>query len=255
MNSEVEILGVRIYAHGFDSALEQIISILRRNERKSLYICATSVHGVIEAQSDRGFKKILNNAYFNAPDGMPLVRTGKLLGAKSIGRIRGPDLFPAVCERSSTMGNVSHFFYGGKEGVANRLAKELQEKYPGLIVAGTYCPPFRPLTESEKQMIAKQINDSGADIVWVGLSTPKQEKWIAEIKDMVKVKLLFSVGAAFDYQLGNINHPPKWIQESSLEWAYRLLCEPSRLWKRYVKIVSFFTVLSLLQLLGLKKFK
>lgn len=255
MTNEIEILGIRIFAGGFNSALEQIAAILRQNERKSLYICATSVHGVIEAQSDPDFRKTLNAAYFNAPDGMPLVRMGRLLGAKKIERIYGPDLFPAVCDLSSKMENISHFFYGGKEGVADKLAEALTKKYPGLIASGTYCPPFRPLTESEKQEVAKKINDSGADIVWVGLSTPKQEKWIAEIRELLNVKLLFSVGAAFDYQLGYIKQPPGWIQKASLEWLYRLVHEPSRLWGRYIRIVPAFIFLSLLQFAGLKKTK
>lgn len=254
MNNEVRILGVRIYASGFDSALERIELILKQNERRSSYICATSVHGVIEAQSDKNLKAILNDACFNVPDGMPLVRVGRLLGARAIGRIYGPDFFPAVCRLTSTIGNISHFFYGGKEGVADRLAERFKERFPGLIVAGTFCPPFRPLTEAEKQQVAEKINDSGADIIWVGLSTPKQEKWIAEMRDRVRVNLLFSIGAAFDYQLGSIKHPPQWIQRASIEWFYRLLQEPSRLWKRYIRIVPAFILLSTLQLLRLRDF-
>jgi N-acetylglucosaminyldiphosphoundecaprenol N-acetyl-beta-D-mannosaminyltransferase len=234
--------------------LNTIKNTLKKNEKKSLYICASSVHGIIESQKDLELKEILNNAFINHPDGLPLVKMGRLLGEKKMEQIKGPKLFPAICEMTSSM-NVRHFFYGGKEGVADKLANKMAKKYPGLKLAGTYCPPFRSLRENEKNKIINAINKFRADVVWVGLSSPKQEKWIGEFHKKIKVKLIFSVGAAFDFHTGNIIFAPLWMQKIGLEWFYRLIKEPKRLWKRYFKIIPPFMFFSILQLTGLKKFQ
>jgi N-acetylglucosaminyldiphosphoundecaprenol N-acetyl-beta-D-mannosaminyltransferase len=144
---------------------------------------------------------------------------------------------------------VRHFFYGGNEGVAEELAQRMQARFPGLKVAGYYCPPFRPLNASEKAEVVATINALGADIVWVGLSTPKQEKWIGEMHRALNVKLLFSVGAAFDFQTGRLKLTPPLFHRLGLEWLYRLLLEPKRLWRRYLNIVPYFLAKSGMQLL------
>lgn len=245
MNKQ-EILGINMCAESFSQVLRAIREKLEMPERSSAYLCATSVHGVVEAQSDAEMKTILNNAFINFPDGMPLVEVGRILGAKRMERMWGPDMFLRVCEMTASM-NVTHFFYGGNEGVAEELARRMQARFPKFKVAGWYCPPFRPLNAEEKSEIAERINSSRADVVWVGLSTPKQEKWIGELHKELKVKLLFSVGAAFDYHTGRLKMTPALFRYLRLEWFYRLLLEPGRLWRRYVKIVPYFLAKSGMQ--------
>ena len=233
--------------------LSYIKNLLEKNEKGSHYICASSVHGIIESQKDHKLKEILNNACVNYPDGLPLAKMGQLLGVKQMEQIKGPFLFPIICEITSQT-DVRHFFYGGKKGIADNLADNMVDKYPSLKVAGTYCPTFRELSENEKDEIAFKINSSMADIVWVGLSTPKQEKWAADFQKRLKVKLIFTVGAAFDFHTGNINFAPPWICKIGFEWLFRLVSEPNRLWPRYSRIVPKFILLSLLQLTGINKY-
>jgi N-acetylglucosaminyldiphosphoundecaprenol N-acetyl-beta-D-mannosaminyltransferase len=246
MNDAQEILGIRLDAGSFAAVLAAIKAKLEQPERDGAYVCATSVHGVVEAQADDDLKRILNGAFINFADGTPLVKVGKMLGAKRMERIWGPDFFQRVCEMTAPM-EVKHFFYGGNEGVAEELARRLQTRLPQLKVAGWYCPPFRPLTEREKAEVIARINVSRADIVWVGLSTPKQEKWIGEVHRQLNVKLLCSVGAAFDYHTGRLRFTPSIFRTMGLEWFYRLLLEPRRLWRRYFKIVPYFLVKSAAQ--------
>ena len=164
-----------------------------------------------------------------------------------------PDLLLAACERSLTTG-WKHYFFGGGPGVAELLAARLTEKFSGLVVAGFDTPPFRPLTPQEDQIAVERINRSGADIVWVGLSTPKQEFWMAEHLGKVKAPVMIGVGAAFDFHAGLKKQAPCWMQRSGLEWFFRLATEPRRLWKRYLINNPLFAFLVFLQLTGLKKF-
>ena len=247
----VNVLGIGITSERLVDVHSAIRKVLEDKERAARYVCATSVHGVIEAQSDPDLKQILNRAFINHADGMPLMRVGRLSSARSIERIRGPDLFDQVCRMTSNM-PVRHFFYGGAEGVAETLGRKMATRYPGLQIAGNYCPPFRSLTQAEKDDIARTINAARTDIVWVGLSTPKQEKWIGEMREKLDVKLLFSVGAAFDFHTGRATEAPRWIQNSGFEWMFRLLMEPRRLRRRYFKIVPMFMALTALELLGIR---
>lgn len=250
----INVLGVEITAEPLDGVHLAIRIALENEDRAARYVCATSVHGVIEAQSDPSLKQILNAAFVNHADGMPLMKVGRLRGARDIQRIRGADMFDQVCRMTADM-PVGHFFYGGAPGVAEALGREMAARYPGLRVAGSYCPPFRPLTSDEKEEIAAAINGSGADIVWVGLSTPKQEKWIGEMRDSLDVKLLFSIGAAFDFHTGRAVEAPRWISNTGLEWLFRLLTEPRRLWRRYFKIVPMFIALAAMQLLRIRSYE
>ncbi len=158
---------------------------------------------------------------------------------------------PALCERSSARG-TRHFFYGGGPGVAESLAERLQARFPGLEVAGTHTPPFRPLSEAEDASVVRLINESRADIVWVGLSTPKQERWMAAHLGRLEAPVMLGVGAAFDFHAGVIARAPAWMQKSGLEWCYRLASEPRRLWRRYLVMAPRFGVLVVLQVLGLR---
>ena len=227
----VNILGVGISAIDMDMALHTIEGWLSRREPH--YVCVTGVHGVMESQRDAELRHIHNAAGLVTPDGMPLVWLSHVLGFRHVQRVYGPDLMLAVCERSVPQG-YRHFFYGGAPGVADQLAHRLQDRFPGLTTAGTYCPPFRPLTPEEDLVVVEQINAAQPDIVWVGLSTPKQEQWMATHVQRLHAPVLIGVGAAYDFLSGVKRQAPGWMQHSGLEWLFRLIQEPRRLWRRYL---------------------
>ena len=246
---KVDILGVPVSAIDMPMALDIIEGWIA--ERRPGFVCLRDVHGVMLCQKDEALMRIHRDAGMVAPDGMPLVWFGRLLGTRRMGRVCGPDLMPALCERSLARG-YRHFFYGGGPGVAERLAEALRARFSGLAVAGIYAPPFRPLTEEEDVAAVRMINESRADIVWVGLGTPKQERWMAEHLGRLEAPVMLGVGAAFDFHAGAVRRAPRWMQRSGLEWLFRLLAEPRRLWRRYLVLAPKFVVLAALQLLGLK---
>jgi N-acetylglucosaminyldiphosphoundecaprenol N-acetyl-beta-D-mannosaminyltransferase len=243
------ILGVGVSAINMDMALSTIDGWI--GERQRNYVCVTSVHGVIESQSDHELRRIQNQAGLVTPDGMPLVWVSRLRTSRTVDRVYGPDLMTEVCTVSAAKG-YRHFFYGGATGVPERLTEQLRRKFPGIQIVGAYSPPFRPLTPEEDEAIVQQINASQADIVWVGLSTPKQEYWMASHLGRLEVPVMVGVGAAFDFLAGVKSQAPHWIQRSGLEWLYRLLTEPRRLWRRYLTIVPLFVVFIALESLGLR---
>ncbi len=247
----LNILGVNISTINMGQALSTINAWIEN--KKNNYICVTGVHGVMELQRSPRLRQIHNHAGLVTPDGMPLVWLSRLHGCKNTRRVYGPDLLLAVCQRSPVNG-WKHYFYGGAPGVAEQLASRLTEKFPGLAVAGCDTPPFRPLTPEEDLTAVNKINDSHADIVWVGLSTPKQEIWMAEHLGKVTAPVMIGVGAAFDFHAGVKKQAPHWMQRSGLEWLFRLATEPRRLWKRYLINNPLFMGLIFLQLTGLKKF-
>jgi len=188
------------------------------------------------------------------PDGVPLVWLGRLKGRRQMTRVYGPDLMLEVCRLSNQSGRaLRHFFYGGAPGVAEELGRRLAARFPALIEAGSSSPPFRDLSVTELEADAETINASAADIVWVGLGTPKQERWAAAMCGRLRAKVLVTVGAAFDFHAGRLRQAPRSVQRVGLEWAYRLLQEPRRLWRRYLTNNSRFIVLAALDLLGLSK--
>jgi N-acetylglucosaminyldiphosphoundecaprenol N-acetyl-beta-D-mannosaminyltransferase len=227
----VDVLGVGISAINMGMAVEAIHGWIGAGERH--YVCVTGVHGVMESQSDALLRDIHNRSGLTTPDGVPMVWAGRAAGADWMDRVYGPDLMLEVLARAEERG-WSSFFYGGAEGVPELLADRLRERFPGLKVAGTYSPPFRPLTEDEMRQVAAMINESGATLVWVGLSTPKQEHWMHQFRPHLEPPVLFGVGAAFDFHAGRINQAPRWMQQNGLEWLYRLYKEPRRLWRRYL---------------------
>ena len=257
LEKRVNVLGVGISPINLDTASE-IIHAAIRSELQG-YVGVTGVHGVTEAQSDSSFKKILNNTFLNTPDGMPMVWYGKILGHEGISRVYGPDLMLRICSESVENG-IRHFFFGGREGVAEKLRDKLTKKFPGLEVVGTYTPPFRPLSENEERSVRDIINSSGAHCVWVGLSTPKQEKFMSKIlgrfgnRSFEGAKIFFGVGAAFDFHAGLIPQAPSWLQSCGMEWFYRLCKEPKRLWRRYLKNNPLFIIRAILQLLNLRNY-
>lgn len=247
---KVNILGVDVCSIDMQTALHQIDQWVQNNEKQ--YVCVTGVHGIIESQRDADLLAIHNKAGMVTPDGMPLVWINKLYGKKHVSRVYGPDLMLAICGVQSS---YRHFFYGGNEGVAELLREKMLLQFPHLKVVGTFCPPFRPLTAEEKIHIITTINEANPDIVWVGLSTPKQEKWMAEHLHQLNAKVLIGVGAAFDFHTGTKPQAPKWMQCSGLEWFFRVLTEPKRLWKRYLISNSLFIFFIVLQLTGFKNYK
>lgn len=251
MTNRVNVLGVGISVLNLQTALAAIADAI--GARRKGYICVTGVHGVMEAQDDAGFKKILNDAFLCTPDGMPMVWAGKLEGHREMGRVYGPDLMLDVCAWSETSG-AKHFFYGGADGVAELLARKLKEKFPKLNVAGTFTPPFRALNAEEIARLQEQISASNPDILWVGLSTPKQEKFMAEFLPKLGVTLMVGVGAAFDFHSGRVRQAPRWMQRSGLEWFYRLCSEPRRLARRYFRNNPLFVLKFLGQMTGVKRY-
>ena len=227
----VDVLGVGVSTINQAMALAEITRWIDAGERH--YVCVTGVHGVMESQKDPELKAIHNASGLTTPDGMPMVWAGRRAGAEWMDRVYGPDLMLNVLGRAAERG-WSSFLYGGKDGVPELLAKKLAEKIPGLKIAGSHSPPFRPLTEAEDDEIVARINDSGAQLVWVGLSTPKQERWMAAHRDKLTAPVMFGVGAAFDFHAGLVPQAPPWMQRNGLEWLFRLTKEPRRLWRRYL---------------------
>jgi N-acetylglucosaminyldiphosphoundecaprenol N-acetyl-beta-D-mannosaminyltransferase len=233
----VDVLGVGVSTIDLPAAVDRIAEWVGRGARK--YVCVTGVHGVMESQRDEELRRIHNASGMTTPDGMPMVWAGHWAGASWMRRVYGPDLMLAICERAREMGWRS-FFYGGREGVPERLAERLAERFPGLAVVGTYSPPFRELTPEEDAALVEQINASHADLVWVGLSTPKQERWMAAHVRRLNAPVLLGVGAAFDIHAGTLAQAPVWMQSHGLEWLYRLVREPRRLWRRYLSNIPRF---------------
>lgn len=242
------VLGVAVSAVDVPSAVSTIGAWI--GARVPRYVCVSGVHGVMESHDDDSLRDIHNRAGLVTPDGMPLVWLGWLAGHRRMSRVYGPDLMLACCAESERAG-WKHFLYGGGDGVAELLAARLTERFPRLQIVGTYTPPFRPLTPAEEEDVTRRIIDARADVVWVGLSTPKQERWMAAHVGRVGAPVLLGVGAAFDFHAGLKRQAPRWIQRSGTEWLYRLMTEPRRLWKRYLRNNPRFVWHVALQQLGL----
>jgi N-acetylglucosaminyldiphosphoundecaprenol N-acetyl-beta-D-mannosaminyltransferase len=233
------ILGVRVNALNLPLTLKQIQTWIIDCEQN--YVCVTPAHSIMEVHENKDLLPIFNQSGLTTPDGMAIVWILKLKGFKEVKRVYGPDLLLAACEFGIEKG-WKHFFYGGAPGVVEDLVKELSLRFPGLIVSGMITPPFRPLTVEEDKEISKQINQSDADIVWVGISTPKQEMWMNAHVGKISPPVLIGIGAAFDFVAGRKQQAPRWIQHSGFEWLYRLTTEPKRLWPRYSKYPKFVTL-------------
>jgi len=226
-----DILGVQISALNMPLAVETIESWIENDTRE--YVCIFTVHGIMECQRDPELIKICNAAGLRTPDGMPLVWLSRRAGHGEVSRVYGPDLMLELAQRSATTGH-RHFFYGGAPGVADDLAAKLTDRFPGLNVAGTHTPPMQQIGDIESEETITKINDSGADIVWCGLGTPKQDWWVANHRALLHAPVLIAVGAAFDFHTGRVKQAPKWMQRNGLEWLFRLSQDPKRLWRRYV---------------------
>lgn len=223
------IMGVDIAAID----MEWLVNYLNRNVKNLSgdYICVSNVHTTVTAYEDQEYCKVQNGGIMAIPDGGPLSSVGQKRGFKNMKRTTGPSLMGEIFKISAAEG-YRHYFYGSTDETLEKLYSVLTESYPGIQIAGMYSPPFRPMTEDEDKEIVERINETKPDFVWVGLGAPKQEKWMAAHQGRVE-GLMIGVGAGFDYHAGNIERAPEWMQKSNLEWVYRLLQDPRRLFGRY----------------------
>ena len=246
------VLGVGVSAVNMKDAIRLCDEHLQSGGKG--YICVTGVHGVTEALDDPGFRKIQNASFLTVPDGMPMVWVGRLQGFHGMRRVYGPDFMLDFCEFSVKRG-YRHFLYGGKPGVADDLKAVLTARIPGLQIVGCYSPPFRALNREEEMRLICEIETLTPDVIWVGLSTPKQERFMADYQDKLRARLMVGVGAAFDIHTGGIKDAPGWMKNSGLQWVHRLVQEPKRLWRRYLLNNPRFAWKVLLQLLGIRRFE
>jgi N-acetylglucosaminyldiphosphoundecaprenol N-acetyl-beta-D-mannosaminyltransferase len=244
---KLKILDIPIYDKNIDNA---IVTLLKHfNFKGNRRISLTGAHGIIEAKKNKNFKNILLKFYLNLPDGMPNVWVGRIKGKKHIKRCYGPDFFEAVLKKTSTM-EVKHYLCGGKNEVAQKLKIVCHEKFGNNNICGVYCPPFLNVCDYNYLEIAKEINRLRADIVWIGLSTPKQEEFAHLLAEYTNVSYIICVGAAFDFHTNGIKQAPKVLQKMGLEWLFRLLIEPKRLFKRYFEVVPKYIYYNIIEFLN-----
>ncbi|HXA56986.1 MAG TPA: WecB/TagA/CpsF family glycosyltransferase [Candidatus Acidoferrum sp.] len=250
-NAKFRVLGVNVDAVQIPEVIARMESWIAERGA-SHFIAVTGMHGVTEAQRDPGFKRILNGADLAVPDGMPLVWLARRRGIQLERRVYGPELMTDFCGQTVAK-SYRHFLYGGDPVVAGHLATVLQERFPGILIAGVYSPPFRPLTEAEETEITNRLNHNSIDVLWVALGCPRQERWMHVHRDKLRVPVMVGVGAAFDFIAGAKKQAPRWMRECGLEWLFRLLQEPRRLWRRYLVYGSEFAFRVILEQLGLHR--
>jgi N-acetylglucosaminyldiphosphoundecaprenol N-acetyl-beta-D-mannosaminyltransferase len=250
-HARANILGVGVSAIDPDFALGCIDTWIENDQRE--YVVVSTVHTIMECQKSPLLRTAVNNAGMVTPDGMPLVWLANWESDYPVKRVYGPDLMLAVCERSLQRG-YKHFFYGGAAGVPELLADKLKTRYPGLQIAGTYSPPFRRLSSKEEGRVNEMINEANPDIVWVGLGTPKQDLWMAKHRPGLNAPVIIAVGAAFDFHTSRLPQAPPWMQQNGLEWLFRLLQEPTRLWYRYLVYNPWFILKIIQQKIGLREY-
>ncbi len=231
-----DILGVRVHALDMPLTLRTLETWI--TARRPHYVCVTPAHAVMAYRRDPALLRIANNSGLTTPDGMSIVWILRKMGFSHVQRVYGPDLLLATCEYGLSR-HWRHYFYGGASGVPQALAARLQARFPGLQVAGTYAPPFRPLTPSEDAEVVQRIREARPDLLWVGLGTPKQERWMAAHLSLLEVPVLVGVGAAFDFLSGRKPQAPRWVQRAGLEWLFRWMTEPRRLFWRYIEYPWF----------------
>ncbi len=243
----VKVLNTEMFDKSLTNVVDKVIELCSYS-KNNLCISATGAHGLVTAIESESFKHVLDHFYINLPDGMPGVWIGKLKGAKEMARCYGPDYFGDLIYASRNK-NIRHYFCGGNEGVANELKNICAVKYNNENIVGTFSPPFREMTEKEFELLASQINSLNTNIVWIGLSTPKQEVFAFRLSKYTNVHFICTVGAAFDFHTGKVVQAPQIIQSIGMEWFFRLLMEPKRLLKRYLEIVPKFIYYNIMELL------
>jgi N-acetylglucosaminyldiphosphoundecaprenol N-acetyl-beta-D-mannosaminyltransferase len=247
-----KVLDVPVSTINMPVAVAIILDWIRN--RNAQFVCVRDVHGLMRAHEDPELLALHNLAGLITPDGMPLVWLTRRRGYKTASRVCGFDLVAALTDASQSIG-ARHYFFGGKPGIAEVMAAKLKASYPGIEIAGCYTPPFRPLSEAEDRECTERLARARPDIVWVGISTPKQEFWMRDHVGRIPGATLIGVGAAFDFYAGAVTRAPRWMQRYGLEWLHRLISEPRRLWRRYLVMAPKFLALVLLGRLraGLRK--
>lgn len=228
--SDFKVLGLRVGVTSLEQATEYIIQ--RSQTEQNGYVCAANVHMCMESHDDNDFQQIVNGAVLVVPDGKPLVWWMRSFGINNVKQVRGPDLFLNVCSKASQLG-ISVGLYGGAQDALDKLQEYFKSQLPNLNVACAISPPFRELAQDEQAEFLKTINESGAKILFLGLGCPKQERWMSYNKNKINA-IMIGVGAAFDFYAGTKKMAPTWMMKLGLEWLYRLITEPGRLWKRYL---------------------
>ena len=244
------VLGVDVAAIQISGTIAQMESWIAER-RRCHFIAVTGMHGLMEAQRDAAFNRALKAADLVVPDGMPLVWIARLRGHPLRRRVYGPELMMTFCEQTNR--STRHFLYGGTTGVAESVAQVLSNRFPGFQIAGTCAPPFRSLTTTEDDEIIERINNSGADALWVALGTPRQERWMCVHRDRLRIPVVVGVGAAFDFVAGKKCQAPECMRERGLEWLFRLLQEPRRLWFRYLGYGPEFIIRIVREQLSLRR--
>jgi N-acetylglucosaminyldiphosphoundecaprenol N-acetyl-beta-D-mannosaminyltransferase len=227
-----EIIGVPLAMTDYTEAMDVMDGMIARRERG--YVCAVAVHAVTVAQHDPEMLAALRGSALTVPDGMPLVWASRTLGERLENRVYGPELMRRYCVRSAERGHRTWLYGGRDQGSLAQLALNLRHASPDLKIVGGYSPPFRELTEDEEDDVARQINADKPDVLWVGTGVPRQEKWMARMREKLEVPVICAVGAAFDFHAGRISQAPPWMQDRGLEWIYRIAQEPRRLLPRYL---------------------
>jgi N-acetylglucosaminyldiphosphoundecaprenol N-acetyl-beta-D-mannosaminyltransferase len=229
----VEVVGVPLAVIDYERTLRWIDSLVAERERG--YVCVCNVHTVMASQEDLELRGALMRSSLNVPDGQPLVWAMNALGESLRDRVYGPELMGRACARAAATGQRFYLYGGRDQDALMQLSTTLRHRFPGINIVGGYAPPFRRPTDEERAAVAADINDSEADVVWVGIGVPKQEKWMADMRPDLEAPVLVGVGAAFDFLAGLVPQAPPMLQKAGLEWAYRLAQEPRRLWRRYLR--------------------
>jgi len=237
-----DVLGVKIAILNLRKVCPLLEDLIQNNRK--VYICVAPVATIVDCQSNKEYKEVINQAYCITPDGMPLVWLGRIKGHKDIERTYGPDLMLSLCDFGQQK-DYKHYLYGGLPATCQRLEDKLKQQFPKIQIAGQYSPPFRELTIEEDERVVEQINQANPDILWVGLGSPKQDFWMAQHRQRLNVPVMIGVGAAFDFLSGIKKQAPRWVRQIGMEWFFRLCCEPRRLAKRYIignsKFIYFLT--------------
>ncbi len=238
----VDILGIAMFAGDIPAAAALVRNACLGDDSRLPPRCvtATDAHGLVLAQTDKNLRDILRNTFLTLPDGMPSVWLGHLKGARHMRRCYGPDFFAEILKATRSDPGIGHYFCGGMPGVADLLRTAAMDKFGNRNIVGTHCPPFRPLADEELLSLGRDIDTVDAKIVWIGISSPKQEKLASALVNHCSARFIITVGAAFDFHTGRVRQAPAWMQRAGLEWVFRLLMEPKRLYRRYLKVVPSF---------------
>jgi N-acetylglucosaminyldiphosphoundecaprenol N-acetyl-beta-D-mannosaminyltransferase len=229
----VAVLDVPLALTDYHRTLSWLDSMIVQRSRG--FVCVCNVHTVMASGEDPELRSALMSSSFNVPDGQPLVWAINSLGHSLAARVYGPELMARACSHAAARGHRFYLYGGRNQGALVQLALNLRQRFPGVKIVGGYSPPHRLLDEEEQDAVVDEINRSRADVVWVGIGVPKQEKWMARMRPLLDSPVLVGVGAAFDFHAGLVPQAPNWLQEAGLEWAYRLAHEPRRLWRRYLR--------------------